>query len=308
MTWRGERLLHVIRGRSRPLARGMSAGMRRVAERWSRRAAQHPAGAAALAGFLAATAALYGTAASRRGRCDPRAGGGLRLPTAPVRHADRMSTHATGRVESVNVGDPRAVEVNGHTVWTAIWKRRADGRVALRGVNLHGDDQADRTVHGGPDKAVYAYALEDTRWWEALLGAVLGEAPFGENLTVTGVPVSEAVIGERWAVGTTLLEVAQPRLPCFKLGLRMGDPRFLRQFAEANRPGAYLRVVREGDIGAGDAIEVISRPAHGVTSALVSRALLSDPQLLDDALQAPELPTELRDWMRARSRSAAERG
>ena len=211
-----------------------------------------------------------------------------------------MEDGAHGTVEAVNVGVPRAVEVNGHTVWTAIWKSPVEGRVALRGVNLDGDDQADRTVHGGTDKAVYAYAAEDTEWWEAVLGAPLGPGGFGENLTVRSVPVSHAVIGERWAVGSALLEVAQPRLPCFKLGLRMGDPHFLKAFAEAGRPGAYLRVLGEGDIGAGDRIDVVHRPAHGVTSALVSRALLRDPRLLKDALEAPELPDDLRDRMRGR--------
>jgi MOSC domain-containing protein YiiM len=214
----------------------------------------------------------------------------------------------SGSVESVNVGTPRAVQVDGHTVWTAIWKSPVPGRVPLRGVNLRGDDQADRTVHGGPDKAVYAYGAEDTEWWEAELGASLGPGAFGENLTVRGLAVSEAVIGERWAVGSTLLEVAQPRLPCFKLGLRMGDPRFLKRFADAGRPGAYLRVVDEGDIGAADPIEVVARPPHGVTSALVSRAILREPQLLAAALRAPELPGELRAWMRERAGRAAQRG
>jgi len=214
----------------------------------------------------------------------------------------------TGTVDSVNVGQPRAVEANGHTVWTAIWKSPVEGRVPLRGVNLRGDDQADRSVHGGPDKAVYAYAAEDTEWWEAQLHAPLGAGAFGENLTVRGLPVSEAVIGERWGVGDALLEVSQPRLPCFKLGLRMDDPGFLKRFAAAGRPGAYLRVVREGDIGAGDQIDILSRPAHGVTSALVSRALLVEPQLLPDALKAPELPAGLRDWMQERAGAAAKRG
>jgi MOSC domain-containing protein YiiM len=211
------------------------------------------------------------------------------------------SEAAAGEVESVNVGEPRPVQVDGHTVRTAIWKSPVEGRVPLRGVNLRGDDQADRSVHGGPDKAVYAYAVEDTAWWEAQLGGRLGAGAFGENLTVRGLPVSEAVIGERWAVGSTVLEVAQPRLPCFKLGLRMGDPGFLKRFAAADRPGAYLRVVQEGDIGAGDRIDVLSRPAHGVTSALVSRALLREPRLLPAALQAPELPAGLREWMRERA-------
>src|SRR3954468_13187602 len=207
-----------------------------------------------------------------------------------------------GVVESVNVGVPRPVQVGDHTVWTAIWKSPVEGRVPLRGVNLRGDDQADRTVHGGPDKAVYAYAAEDTEWWEADLGRALGPGAFGENLTVRGLGVSEAVIGERWAVGSALLEVAQPRLPCFKLGLRMGDPLFPRRFAAADRPGAYLRVLREGDIGAGDEIAVSDRPEHGVTSALVARALLREPELLADALRAPELPAHLRAWMQERRR------
>jgi MOSC domain-containing protein YiiM len=214
----------------------------------------------------------------------------------------------TARVETVNVGQPREVQANGHTVLTAIWKDPVEGRVALLGVNFQGDDQADRTVHGGPDKAVYAYAAEESEWWEEELGKQLGPAPFGENLTVRGLPVSEAVIGERWAVGTGLLEVAQPRLPCFKLGLRMGDPRFPKRFAQAGRPGAYLRVVREGDVGAGDRIDVIDRPSHGVTSALVSRALLGEPHLLADALEAPELPVDLRTWMEERADRAAKRG
>src|SRR3954471_17738844 len=206
-----------------------------------------------------------------------------------------------GTIEAVSVGEPRPVELDGHTVWTAIWKSPVEGRVLLRGVNLRGDDQADRTVHGGPDKAVYAYGAEDTEWWEAELGRPLGPGAFGENLTTRGLPVSEAVIGERWAVGSTLLEVAQPRLPCFKLGLRMGDPRFLKRFAAAGRPGAYLRVIREGELGAGDAIDVVSRPAHGVTSALVSRAILLEPELLPAAQQAPELPGELRSWLQERA-------
>ena len=219
----------------------------------------------------------------------------------------RAENSPAGVVESVNVGQPRAVQVNGQAALTAIWKSPVEGRVAVRGVNLVGDDQADRTVHGGPDKAVYAYAAEDIEWWEAELGAPLGSAPFGENLTVRGLPVSEAVIGERWALGSALLEVAQPRLPCFKLGLRMGDPLFPKRFAAAGRPGAYLRVRSEGDIGAGDEIHVVSRPEHGVTSALVSRALLGERELLPAALEAAELPAELRAWMQERAERAAAR-
>jgi MOSC domain-containing protein YiiM len=207
------------------------------------------------------------------------------------------SPNRPGVVESVNVGTPRSVQVGGHAVLTAIWKQPVSGRVPLRGVNLLGDEQADRTVHGGPDKAVYAYAREDIHWWEIELEHSVGAAPFGENLTVRGLPVSEAVIGEHWTVGSALLQVAQPRLPCFKLGIRMGDPRFLKRFAAAGRPGAYLRILREGDIAAGDEIVVHDRPGHAVTIALASRALLGERHLLPAVLQAPELPADLRAWM-----------
>ena len=192
----------------------------------------------------------------------------------------------------------------GRPVLSAIGKAPVEGRVRVRGVNVEGDDQADRRVHGGPDKAVYAYAAEDIAWWSERLGRPLGPGAFGENLTVEGVDVTGAVIGERWRVGSVELEVCQPRLPCFKLGLRHGDPQMVRRFARAGRPGAYLRIVREGEIGAGDAIEVGARPDHGVTVALVSRAILAEPALLEPAAAAPELPDDLAAWMRERAAAA----
>jgi len=208
----------------------------------------------------------------------------------------------SARLLSVNVGRPCAVETGRRTVVTAIWKSPVEGRVAVRGVNLAGDAQADRSVHGGPDKAVYAYAIEETREWEGEVGRVLGPGAFGENLTVEGIDVSGALIGERWRVGTTLLEVAQPRVPCFKLGLRMGDPSFVKRFAQASRPGAYLRIVEEGELGAGDAVEVdaASLPGHGVTARLVSDALLLDRRLISRALDAPQLSQSLREAMAGR--------
>ncbi len=208
----------------------------------------------------------------------------------------------TGLLVSVHVGRPRAVQTQRDTVITAIWKERVEGRVGLRGVNVDGDDQADRSVHGGPDKAVYAYAGEEVSEWERELGRDLGEAAFGQNLTTRGVPVSDAVIGEHWVVGSTVLEVAQPRQPCFKLGLRIGEPGFVKRFAHASRPGAYLRIVQEGDIGAGDRIEITHRPDHGITCRMVSDAILRDPALLPTVVEAPELPSTLRNWMKDRIR------
>ena len=207
----------------------------------------------------------------------------------------------TPRLLTVNVGEPRDVDLGDRIVRTAIWKSPVDGRVPVRGVNLDGDDQADRTVHGGPDKAVYAYASEDTAWWSEHTGKDLGPGAFGENLTTAGVDVSGALIGERWAIGDTLLEVRQSRMPCFKLGLRMDDPGFVRAFAQVDRPGAYLAIVRESDVGAGDAVEVVHRPDHHVTMALMHRALLQDRTLLPELLQAPELMPEWRDWILERT-------
>lgn len=211
-----------------------------------------------------------------------------------------MTSLPAPQLFSVNVGQPRLLEAGRRTVSTAIWKSPVQGPVRVRGINLDGDLQADRTVHGGPDKAVYAYALEETRTWETELGRELDSAAFGENLTTTGVDVSGAVVGERWSVGSTLLEVAQPRLPCVKLALRMNDPTFIRRFAGASRPGAYLRIIEEGELAAGDTVIVTDRPDHGVTVRMVSDALLRDPSLIPQVLRAEQLPVRLREMMAAR--------
>lgn len=161
-------------------------------------------------------------------------------------------------VVSVNVGRPRIVEWHGRAVETAIWKEPAVGRVVIEGVNVAGDGQADLRVHGGRDKAVYAYAADDYSWWSEQLGRELEPGTFGENLTVSGIDLSGAAIGSRWRVGTALLEITQPRFPCFKLGIRMGDADFVKDFEQAARFGAYLRIVERGDVGVGDEIVVVA--------------------------------------------------
>jgi len=206
---------------------------------------------------------------------------------------------------SVNVGRPVQIGVQrGRPLVSAIGKAPVEGRVRVEGVNVAGDDQADRRVHGGPDKAVYAYASEDTAWWAQELGRELGPGAFGENLTTEAVDVSGAVVGERWRIGTVELEVCQPRQPCAKLGVKFGDLKMVRRFARAERPGAYLRILREGELGAGDAIEVLERPEHGITVTFVNRALLLDETLLAEAAEAPALPVELAAWMRDRAEAA----
>lgn len=201
-------------------------------------------------------------------------------------------------VLSVNVGVPRSVEWRGRLVTTAIWKDPVDGPVDVQGVNLVGDDQADRRVHGGPDKAVYAYASEDYEWWAATTGP-LAPGTFGENLTTVGLDLRECRIGDRWQVGSCVLEVAQPRQPCFKLGIRMGDDTFPGLFADAGRPGAYLRVVMAGAVAAGDAIEVVGAEEPALTLAQVAaeeKDLTTLERLRDDE-RVPE------GWRRSAARA-----
>src|SRR4051794_33349370 len=204
----------------------------------------------------------------------------------------------TPRLLSVNVATPvRLRTPKGREGRTAIFKQPLDARVMVRETNLDGDRQADLRVHGGPEKAVYAYAHEDIAFWEGELGHDLGPGSFGENLTTEGLDLTNALIGERWTIGGALLEVCQPRLPCYKLGIRHDDPSMVKRFGDARRPGAYLRVLAEAEIGAGDAIEVVHRPEHEVTIALVFEAVLHDATLRASVLDAPELASDLRDWI-----------
>ena len=170
-----------------------------------------------------------------------------------------------GEVLSVNLAEPRTLMRRGREVPTGLWKRPVEGVVAVGSLGLDGDLQADRRVHGGGDKAVYAYAGEDTAWWEAELGRELGPGFFGENLTLRGVDVSGARIGERWRIGTCELEVSEPRHPCWKLATKVGDPRFVKRFAQAGRPGAYLRVLGPGELRAGDAVLITEGPPDAPT-------------------------------------------
>lgn len=212
---------------------------------------------------------------------------------------DGRVTTPIGTVVSVNVGEPRQVEWAGRSVTTAIWKRPTDRRVPIGHDNLAGDAQADLRVHGGPDKAVYAYAAEDYRWWEGELVSPLEPGTFGENLTTEGVDLTRVVIGERWAVGTTELEVAQTRQPCFKLGIRMGDAGFVRQFDGARRFGVYLRINETGELGVGDEIHLVSRPTHGLTAAAFADVIDSgEPEKIRRLLEVDAVPEGMKAWAR----------
>ena len=193
------------------------------------------------------------------------------------------------QVDSVNVGRPKLLLINGQPNKTGIDKQPTDGPVELRDDAVAGDAVVDREHHGGYDKAVYAYASEDYAWWSGELGRELGPGAFGENLTTSGIAIAEARIGERWRVGSALLEVSEPRQPCSTLGAKMGDQRFVRRFAKALRLGTYMRIIEPGVVAAGDAIDVVDRPDHEVTVGLLGRVLFEDSSLGPQVLAAGAL-------------------
>ena len=197
---------------------------------------------------------------------------------------------------SVNVGRARETAHSDVGV-TGIDKRPAEGPVTVRapgprgagGSGLVGDAVCDLRFHGGDDQAVYAYAREDLDWWSARLGRTLPNGTFGDNLTTRGVDVTGAVIGERWRIGTAVLQVCSMRIPCRTFAGWLGERGWIRTFTEQARPGAYLRVLEPGEIAAGDPVTVTDRPAHGVTAGVVFRALTREPELLPELLRADGL-------------------
>jgi MOSC domain-containing protein YiiM len=175
------------------------------------------------------------------------------------------------RLLSVQVGVPRTVVHGGREVRTAIFKEPVLFPVRVHATHLDGDMQADLRVHGGPDKAVYAYDASAYAYWRDVLGRELPHGQFGENLTVEGMPEAEVRIGDVYRVGGALLQVSQPRSPCFKLALKMDMPRFPKMFLESARSGFYMRVLEEGDLAAGDAISLVSREPESPTVAETAR-------------------------------------
>ncbi|HWF07590.1 MAG TPA: MOSC domain-containing protein, partial [Bryobacteraceae bacterium] len=169
------------------------------------------------------------------------------------------------RVLSVNVGGPRRVLVGHETVLTSIFKSPVAGRVAIRQHNIDGDRQSDLTVHGGPYKAVYCYPGEHYDYWRRQLpDAELDSGAFGENLTTEGLSEESVWIGDQYRVGSALLQVTQPRMPCYKLGIRFGRPDMVKRFWVSARPGIYFSVVAEGEVAPGDAIELAARGAEEI--------------------------------------------
>jgi MOSC domain-containing protein YiiM len=216
--------------------------------------------------------------------------------------SDEPRAAGPARVISVNVGRPRP------NPWkrlplTGIDKRPVAGPVAVTApgpkgtgaVGPAGDRAYDVKHHGGDDQAVYAYAREDLDVWQRELGRPLADGSFGENLTTRGMDVNAALIGERWRVGSVLLEVSCPRIPCATFAGWLDERGWIRRFTAAARPGPYLRVLEPGELAAGDRIEVVSRPDHEATVAVAFRAFTGEPELLALLADVEALPEESRE-------------
>src|ERR1700683_24658 len=188
---------------------------------------------------------------------------------------------STARIISVNVGQIKDIEVAGRPNQSAIDKRRVPGRCVSGRLGLSGDEQADTENHGGLDQALYAYAREDLDWWIERTGREFSDGEFGENLTTAGLDVNGALIGEVWQLGDgVVVQVTAPRIPCQVFKAWTAEDQWVRRSAAARRPGAYLRVLTEGEIGAGDPIVVLSQPEARVTVAESMQAFYGDADLM----------------------------
>lgn len=204
---------------------------------------------------------------------------------------------------SVNCGLPREVVWHGRSVATSIYKEPVERRVVLRGLNLDGDRQADLSVHGGKDKAVYCYPVEHYDYWKAELpGHVLPMGVFGENFTVEGLAEDSVHIGDRFSIGSAEVVVTQPRMPCYKLGIRFESDDMVKRFLDSGRTGFYLAVVREGEVGAEDEIISLSQDPESVSVSAITRLYVKktygrdDVRLVQQALTVEALPASWKEY------------
>lgn len=212
------------------------------------------------------------------------------------------------RVVSINLGLPRTVEWHGARVTTGIFKEPVEGSVPLRKLNFDGDRQADLTVHGGVHKAVYAYPVEHYPKWKVGLPTLdFPYGAFGENLTVEGFSEASLFLGDRFRIGSAVLQVTQPRLPCYKLGVRFGRDDMTKLFLASGRSGFYFLVEEEGAVTAGDTIELLSRDPRKVSVSDLQRLYLDhgiDSGLIERAMQVDALPESWRQWLKDKAAGA----
>lgn len=202
------------------------------------------------------------------------------------------------RLESIFVGKPVKAEFNGKEIATGIFKNKVEGSVKVSTFNVEGDKQADLTVHGGVDKAVYAYPSEHYEFWKAERADLQFQSGlFGENLSTSGLDEENTHIGDVFELGSIVLQVTSPRMPCFKLGIRMNDSRFVKDFMKAEKNGFYFKVLKEGTIEAGDEIRKVGNDGHGLTLREVIQLYTTrktDKELLQKVVDSPSLP---KDWV-----------
>jgi MOSC domain-containing protein YiiM len=212
------------------------------------------------------------------------------------------------RLISVNVGQPRRVPWRGQTVATAIFKEPVEHTVRLRRLNLDGDQQADLKVHGGPNKAVYVYPSEHHEFWRRELpGTELPWGAFGENFTTEGLLEESTCIGDRYRVGSSVVTVTQPRMPCFKLGIKFGRNDIIKRFLASRRTGFYFSVVEEGEVRAGDLVELLAPEKNRVSEMDIVRLYVADSpdrDLLRRAVGVEALPANWRDYFLQRLQPA----
>ena len=205
---------------------------------------------------------------------------------------------------SVNVGLPRVVMSNGEPVSTGIFKGPLPGRMILRTLNLDGDRQADLSVHGGPSKAVYVYPSEHYDYWKHELPEMkLPWGMFGENFTTAGLFESELNIGDKFRIGSAVVVVTEPRMPCYKLAIKFGRPDIVKRFLASERTGFYFAVLREGDVGGGDPIQLMERSGHSLTVSHVTQLYTREKhntELLRRAIDVEALPESWRSYFQHR--------
>lgn len=181
---------------------------------------------------------------------------------------------------------------------TGIDKEPINGQIRLENNGVAGDSVIDRKAHGGYDKAVYAYAREDALWWEEQIGKSIRYGAFGENLTTLGIDLNQSLIGERWSIGSAILEVSEPRIPCRVFAGFWNRPTLIKDFTEARRSGTYLRIIQEGSIEAGDQIEIVYRPKHKITILDLFEAKSGERAKIYEIQEVTELSDKYREWAR----------
>jgi MOSC domain-containing protein YiiM len=206
----------------------------------------------------------------------------------------------TPKILSINVSLPKEIDFEGQKVTTGIFKEPIEGRIMLRTLNLDGDKQADLTVHGGPDKAVYAYPIEHYEFWRKVYPNMeMPNGMFGENFTIEGLMESEVSVGDAFEIGSSKVIATQPRMPCYKLGVKFGRMDVLKKFLASGRSGIYFRVLEEGEVGAGDSIIKIKKDTNRVAISDVVRLYAIDREDISTmrrAIKVEVLPEGWRDY------------